>query len=92
MQALSISLYFAHTQTEREAKAMYKTMLKNQTTFFTFAADALAFFKGRFHVSTNDHGLHVLKLDDKVVASFKPEEKDDAILYYANRQVMREAV
>lgn len=69
---------------------MYKTMLKHQTTFFTFSDDALAFFKCRFHVSTNDHGLYVLNLDGKFVASFKPEEKDDAILYYANRQVMRE--
>lgn len=72
------------------SKTMYKTMLKNQTTFFTFSDDALAFFKGRFHVSTNDHGLYVLNLDGGFVASFKPEEKDDAILYYANRQIMRE--
>lgn len=70
---------------------MYKTMLKNQTTFFSFSDDALGFFKGRFHVSTNANGLYVLKLDDKFVASFKPEEKEDAILYYANRQIMRES-
>ena len=69
---------------------MYKTMLKNQNTFFSFAEDAITFFKGRVHVSTNYHGLYVLKLDGKFIASFKAEEKDDAILYYANRQVMRE--
>lgn len=69
---------------------MYKTMLKNQTTFFTFVEDALAFFKGRFQLTTNDHGLYVLNLDDKFVASFKAEDKEDAILYYANRQIMRE--
>lgn len=69
---------------------MYKAMMKNQTTFFSFPNHALEFFKGRFELTTNEHGLYVLKLDGDFIASFKPEEKEDAILYYTNRQISRE--
>ena len=57
--------------------------------FFAFADDALKFFSDRFKVSENSHGLFVLKIDDMFVSSFKKEEREDAILYYANREVNR---
>lgn len=67
----------------------WKLANKSQHTFFAFADDALKFFSGRFNVSENEHGLLVLKVDAKFVSSFLKEDREDAILFYANRYVNR---
>lgn len=67
----------------------WKILNRNQNTFFSFADDALRFFSDRFKISENAHGLIVLKIDGMFVSSFKKEECEDAILYYANREVNR---
>lgn len=67
---------------------MYKTMMKHQNTFFTCSEDVLKHLKG-FHLSVNQHGLSVLKIDGKFVSSCKDEDTEDMILYYGNRQVQR---
>ena len=66
---------------------MYKAMMKSQNTFFSCADDALSFFTGRIVLSVNTHGLPFLKLDGQFLASFKETEQEDAILFYANRQI-----
>jgi hypothetical protein len=66
---------------------MYKAMMKNQNSFFSSADDALSFFTGRMELSVNMFGLPFLKMDGQFLASLKESEKEDAILFYANRQI-----
>lgn len=68
---------------------MYKTFRKFQHSFFYSSEDVLKHFSKRFELSTNQHGLFVLKVDGKFVASFYPHQKEDAILYYGDLEVFR---
>lgn len=67
---------------------MYQTMQKHQNTYFSSAEDVLSFCK-EIQVLQNKHGLYYLTIEGSFKASFKEEEKNDAILFYGNQLIQR---
>ena len=67
---------------------MYQTMQKHQNSYFSSAEDVLAFCK-EIEVKQNNQGLYYLTIKGSFKASFKKEEKNDAILFYGNQLVQR---
>lgn len=67
---------------------MYKTMQKHQNTYFTSAEEVLSFCK-EIQVLQNRHGLYYLTIEGSFKASFKEDEKNDAILFYGNQLIQR---
>ena len=68
---------------------MYKSLRKSQHSFFSSAKDVLKYYPG-FSIEENNHGLMVFKIDGNFVASVNPGELEDALIYYGNRQVIRD--
>ena len=68
---------------------MYKNLRKSQHGFFSSAKDVLKYYPS-FSIEENKHGLMVLKIDGNFVASVNRSELEDAVIYFGNRQVIRD--
>lgn len=68
---------------------MYKLMRKSQNGFYSTAADVLKHQKS-FKVYSNSKGLYVLEDEKGFRASFRPNEYEDAIIFYGNQKVQRD--
>ena len=68
---------------------MYKSLRKSQHSFFSSAKAVLKYYPS-FSVEENNHGLMVLKIGGKFVASVNRSEFEDAVVYFGNRQVIRD--
>lgn len=68
---------------------MYKSLRKSQHAFFSSAKDVLTYYPC-FSIEENTHGLMVLKINGNFVASVNHGEMEDAVIYYGNRQVIRD--
>lgn len=68
---------------------MYKNLRKSQHSFFSSVKDVLMYYPS-FSVEENRHGLMVLKIDGNFLASVTPSELEDAVMYFGNRQVIRD--
>lgn len=67
---------------------MYQTMQKHQNTYFSSAEEVLSFCK-EIQVLQNSAGLYYLTIEGSFKASFKENEKKDAILFYGNQLIQR---
>lgn len=67
---------------------MYKTMVKHQNAFFSDMYEVLNHHKN-FTLEDNAHGLSVLYIDGRFVASCNAQDKSDMVLYYGNRETQR---
>lgn len=69
--------------------SMYKSLLKSQHGFFSSAKGVLKYYTG-FSIEENIHGMMVLKINGNFAASVNPSELEDAVIYFGNRQVIRD--
>lgn len=67
---------------------MYKTMAKHQNAFFSGMHEVLNHHKN-FTLKENAHGLIVLLINGKFVASCNSDDTADMVLYYGNRETQR---
>lgn len=67
---------------------MYKSMAKHQNAFFSDMCEVLNHHKN-FTLKENAHGLSVLYIDGRFVASCNNDDTEDMVLYYGNRETQR---